>query len=458
MNQIMRKRTPSTFAIVTFGCQMNARDSEKLVGILEKMGFKETEEEQADIVIYNTCTIRENANQKLYGHLGTLKKRKEKNPDMIIGLCGCMMQKEDTVQYVREKFPFVDLMFGTFNFHRAPVFIERLLNGEKQVMEIWDSPKEHVEHLPERRKYAFKGGVNIMYGCNNFCTYCVVPSVRGRERSRIPEDILMDVRALAEDGVKEIMLLGQNVNSYGVNFMEKEKSEILKSTTGYAFPNLLRDVCRIEGIERVRFMTSHPKDLSEDLIRVVAEEEKVCKHIHLPVQSGSTDVLRRMNRHYTREDYLLLVEKIRKAVPDVSLTTDIMVGFPGETDQDFADTVSLVEQVGYDQAFTFIYSVRSNTPAAEMEQLPTDLVSHRFQTLLEVVRRRSTEVTARFTGQVLPVLCEEENRHTPGYMTGKTEHNITVHFPGTPDLLGQIIPVRLDTCKGFYYFGSIMNE
>ncbi len=450
------KRNPSTFAVVTFGCQMNARDSEKLVGILETMGLTETEEEQADIVIYNTCTIRENANQKLYGHLGTLKKRKEKNPDMIIGLCGCMMQKEDTVAYVQKKFPFVDLIFGTFNFHRAPEFIQRLLAGERQVTEIWDEPKEHVEHLPEHRKYPFKGGVNIMYGCNNFCTYCVVPYVRGRERSRIPEDILADVKTLAADGVREIMLLGQNVNSYGVNFMKKETSEVLKDDPDYAFSNLLRDVCRVDGILRVRFMTSHPKDLSDELILVIAEEEKACKHIHLPVQSGSTDVLRRMNRHYTREDYLKLVDKIRKAIPDVSLTTDIMVGFPGETDQDFADTVSLVEEVGYDQAFTFIYSVRSGTPAAEMEQLPQDLVSHRFQQLLEVVRRRGAEVTARFTGKTLPVLCEEVNPHTPGYLTGKTEHNITVHFPGDPTMVGKIISVRLEECKGFYYFGTMV--
>ena len=430
--------------VVTFGCQMNARDSEKLRGILEKTGYVLTDDEQdADLIIYNTCTVRENADLHVYGRLGRLTGLKKKKPGLIIGLCGCMMQEEHVVKKIRRSYPCVDLIFGTHNLFTFPQLLARKLSGEKRVIELWDGTDRIVEDLPVKRKFSFKSGVNIMFGCDNFCSYCIVPYVRGRERSRRKEDILREVKSLADDGVKEIMLLGQNVNSYGKHL-----------GPDVTFAGLLKEVCRTDGIERVRFMTSHPKDLSDELIAAVAEEPKVCRHIHLPVQSGSTEILRRMNRRYTREDYQKLVEKIRAADPDISLTTDIIVGFPGETEQDFEDTVSLIRETGFDSAFTFIYSKRTGTPAAEMEnQIPEETVHGRFDRLLEVVRETGEEMCSRFTGRTMDVLIEEQNKE-PGYVSGRISHNITVHLPGDECDIGKIIPVHLDSCRGFYYFGS----
>ena len=376
------------FSVVTFGCQMNAHDSEKLEGILLEAGFEPSDEENADVIIYNTCTVRENANQKLYGHLGQLKARKKSNPEMLIGLCGCMMQQEDILDYIKEKFRFVDIVFGTFNVFMLAELLCRRYEENKQVIEVLrEGTRSYENDLPENRKYSFKSGVNIMYGCNNFCTYCIVPYVRGRERSRTPEDILDDIKRLVKDGVTEIMLLGQNVNSYGKKYMDE--SSIVAENPDYDFPTLLTDVCKIDGIRRVRFMTSHPKDLSDKLIEVIRDNPKVCRHMHLPVQAGSTRVLQAMNRHYTRERYLEIIDKLRKEVPDISITTDIMVGFPGETEEDFLETVDLVEKVGYDQVFTFIYSIRSGTPAADMEQVPEDIVKDRFDRLLKVVSEKA---------------------------------------------------------------------
>lgn len=445
-------KSPS-FHVATFGCQMNAHDSEKLIGILEKIGFKETDDEsKADFVIFNTCTVRENANQKLYGHLGALKKRKETNPDMLIGICGCMMQQPEIVEHIRDKYKFVDLVFGTFNFYKmAELLYTRLSETKGQIIEVLAAPETNVERLPEKRKYTFKSGVNIMYGCNNFCTYCIVPYVRGRERSRTPEDILSEINQLADEGCVEIMLLGQNVNSYGVNFLEE--SEIIKNNPDYDFPDLLEDVCKIEKIKRVRFMTSHPKDLSDKLIDVIVRNPKIARHIHLPVQSGSTKILKAMNRRYTKEDYLALVDKIRAKLPDVSLTTDIMVGFPGETVEDIEDTIDVVKYAKYDQAFTFIYSVRTGTPAAKMEQLPADFVNENFNKVLEVVRETCATVSARFEGQTKEVLVECLNDHMEGYVTGRMDNNILVHFPGEKTLIGSFVKVSLDEAKGFYYIG-----
>ena len=445
-------KSPS-FHVATFGCQMNAHDSEKLIGILEKIGFKETDDEsKADFVIFNTCTVRENANQKLYGHLGALKKRKETNPDMLIGICGCMMQQPEIVEHIRDKYKFVDLAFGTFNFYKmAELLYTRLSETKGQIIEVLAAPETNVERLPEKRKYTFKSGVNIMYGCNNFCTYCIVPYVRGRERSRTPEDILSEINQLADEGCVEIMLLGQNVNSYGVNFLEE--SEIIKNNPDYDFPDLLEDVCKIEKIKRVRFMTSHPKDLSDKLIDVIVRNPKIARHIHLPVQSGSTKILKAMNRRYTKEDYLALVDKIRAKLPDVSLTTDIMVGFPGETVEDIEDTIDVVKYAKYDQAFTFIYSVRTGTPAAKMEQLPADFVNENFNKVLEVVRETCATVSARFEGQTKEVLVECLNDHMEGYVTGRMDNNILVHFPGEKTLIGSFVKVSLDEAKGFYYIG-----
>jgi tRNA-2-methylthio-N6-dimethylallyladenosine synthase len=447
-----------TYCVTTFGCQMNAHDSERLKGILDTLGYEETEDEKADFVVFNTCTVRENANLKLYGHLGHLKGVKAKNADMMICLCGCMMQEPQVVENIKSKYKFVDIVFGTHNIYKLAELIYRKLNDNEQIIEVLEKAEVAVENLPQKRKYSFKSGVNIMYGCNNFCTYCIVPYVRGRERSRKPDEIIAECKMLAKTGVKEVMLLGQNVNSYGKIFdYEDGKIVPMDSSCMLTFPQLLREICKIDGIERVRFMTSHPKDLSDELIAVMAEEKKVCKHLHLPVQAGSTEILAKMNRRYTKEDYLALVDKIRKAMPDISLTTDIMVGFPGETEADFLETLDVVEKVGFDQAFTFIYSKRSGTPAAAMEnQVDAEDVKNRFQRLLERVNAISTERLLRFRGMEKKVLIEEENSHDATMVTGRTEENVTVHLKGDSNLIGEIVNVRLDECKGFYYIGEIV--
>ena len=424
---------------------MNARDSEKLTGILEQIGYVEEEEEnQADFVIYNTCTVRENANQKVYGHLGQLNRVKKKNPHMLIGLCGCMMQEPEVIEKIHKEYSFVDLVFGTHNFHKFPELFYRSLNTEGQIIDVWKESDEIVEGMPSDRKYSFKTGVNIMFGCNNFCSYCIVPYVRGREKSREPEAIIEEIKGLVADGVTEVMLLGQNVNSYGKTLEHP-----------VTFAQLLKQVEAIEGLKRIRFMTSHPKDLSDELIRTMAESKKVCHHLHLPMQSGSSRILKIMNRRYDKEKYLELVAKIRNAVPDISLTTDIIVGFPGETEEDFQDTLDVVEKCDFDSAFTFIYSKRSGTPAAKMEnQVPEDVVKDRFDRLLALVQEKGRKASSRFEGTVQEILVEEESREK-GIFTGRTEYNLLVHFPGCQDLIGKYVKVKLDTCKGFYYFGSL---
>ena len=435
---------PFTFCVQTFGCQMNARDSEKLVGILERIGYVESDSENADFVIYNTCTVRENANQKVYGHLGKLKGLKKKNPHMMIALCGCMMQEAHVVEKIKNSYSFVNLIFGTHNIYKFPELLVTAMESDRMVIDIWKDTNKIVEDLPAERKYKFKSGVNIMFGCNNFCSYCIVPYVRGRERSRKPEAILDEIRRLVADGVVEVMLLGQNVNSYGKNLEEP-----------VTFAQLLTEIEKIEGLERIRFMTSHPKDLSDELIEVMAHSKKICKHLHLPVQSGSTDILKKMNRRYTKEQYLALVDKIKTAIPDISLTTDIIVGFPGETEEDFQDTLDIVRKVRYDSAFTFIYSKRSGTPAAVMEnQIPEDVVKNRFDRLLKEVQNIATEVCAVHEGTVQPVLVEQINHQDTQLVTGRLSNNLVVHFPGTADLIGKIVDVKLKECKGFYYIGE----
>ena len=446
---------PLTYNIQTFGCQMNSHDSEKLKGIMDEIGYEEVDDEAADFVIFNTCTIRENANQKLYGHLGHVKTLKNKNKDMIVCLCGCMMQEPHVIETLKQKYKFVNIIFGTHNIYKLAELIYSYLETGKQTIEVLDETKQTVEQLPRKRKYTFKSGVNIMYGCNNFCTYCIVPYVRGREQSRKKEEILAEVEALAKQGITEVMLLGQNVNSYG-NIYEYKDGKIVEvdEKDRVTFPQLLTEVCKIDGIERVRFMTSHPKDLSDELIEVMAKEPKICKHLHLPVQSGSTNILTRMNRRYTKEQYLSLVDRIRAKMPNISLTTDIIVGFPGETEEDFEDTLDIIRKVKYDQAFTFIYSKRTGTPAAVMEnQIPDDVVKDRFDRLLKLVQEKGRAVSSRFQGEVQEVLVETESKEK-GIFTGRTQYNLLVHFPGTPDLLGKYVNVRLDTCKGFYYMGT----
>ena len=438
---------PLTANITTFGCQMNARDSEKLSGILREAGYVETESEDADFVIYNTCTVRENANLRVYGRLGVLHGYKKKNPHMKIALCGCMMQEATVVEKLQKSYRFVDLIFGTHNIFKFAELLAMTLESDRMIIDIWKDTDQIVEDLPNERKYAFKSGVNIMFGCNNFCSYCIVPYVRGRERSREAKDIVREIEALVKDGVVEIMLLGQNVNSYGKNLEQP-----------MTFAELLREIEQIDGLERIRFMTSHPKDLSDDLIEVMANSKKICPHLHLPLQSGSSRILKAMNRRYDKEKYLALAKKIRERMPDIALTTDIIVGFPGETEEDFQETLDVVRQVRYDSAFTFIYSKRTGTPAAVMaDQIPEDVVKDRFDRLLKEVQTISKEMAARFTGNEETVLVEEKNSQMDGYVTGRLGNNHVVHFEGSEDLIGKLVRVRLDECRGFYYMGTMLE-
>lgn len=433
------------FYSLAMGCQMNAHDSEKLEGMLDEMGYERTQKEtEADFIIYNTCCVRENAELKVYGKLGWLKHYKKQNPNAVVALCGCMMQQDTVLETIRQKYRHVDLVFGTFNLYKLPELMKTREESGCTVFDIWQENQEVVEDLPSIRHFPYKASVNIMFGCNNFCSYCIVPYVRGRERSRTPEDILAEVRKLAADGVKEVMLLGQNVNSYGKN-LENPVS----------FAELLRMVNEVEGIERIRFMTSHPKDMSDELILAMKECDKVCKNLHLPFQSGSTEILKKMNRHYTKEGYLELVRKVREAMPEITLSTDIIVGFPGETEEDFQETLDVIRQARYCTAFTFIYSKRTGTPAAKMEnQVPEDVVKDRFDRMLQVLNPIVHEVTEEQVGKVLPVLVEEVSKHDENILTGRTEQNTLVHFSGSKDLIGQMVPVKIIENKTFYVIGE----
>ncbi|WP_066719768.1 tRNA (N6-isopentenyl adenosine(37)-C2)-methylthiotransferase MiaB [Clostridium sp. Marseille-P299] len=435
-----------TYNVQTFGCQMNSKDSEKLAGILETIGYVATESEEADFVIYNTCTVRENANTRVYGRIGYLGNLKKKNPDMKIALCGCMMQEEHVVEKIKKSYRFVDIIFGTHNIFKMAELLNQRLHTNKMVVDIWKDTKEIVEELPSEQKYSFKAGVNIMYGCNNFCSYCIVPYVRGRERSRNPEDIINEIKKLVSKGIVEVMLLGQNVNSYG---------KTLKNPITFA--ELLRRVEEVEGLKRIRFMTPHPKDLSDEVIEVMKNSKKICNHLHLPVQSGSTKLLKEMNRKYTKEDYLALVSKIKEAMPNISLTTDIIIGFPGETEEDFLDTLDVVKQVRYASAYTFLYSKRSGTPAANMEnQVPDDVAKERFNRLLKEVQTISAELTKKDEGSIQEVLVEEINEQDNTLVTGRLSNNLLVHFKGDKSLVGQLLNVKLTECKGFYYIGELV--
>ena len=435
-----KKGSPLTACINTFGCQMNAKDSEKLLGILKDIGYQESSSEDSDFVLYNTCTVREHANIRVYGRLGVLKNSKDKNKNMIIALCGCMMQEKEVVEKIRKSYRHVDIIFGTYNIYKLAELLFKHFTEDEMQIEILESAREVVEDLPSQRKYSFKCGVNIMYGCNNFCSYCIVPYVRGRERSRKQEDILCEIQRLAEDGVIEVMLLGQNVNSYA-----------------YGFPQLLEEVCKIDPIKRVRFMTSHPKDFSDDLIRVIRDNPKIARHIHLPLQSGSSRILREMNRHYTKEQYLELAQKIRDEVDGVAITTDIIVGFPGETEEDFLETLDVVEKARFDSAFTFIYSKRTGTKAAEMpDQVPKEIVNDRFNRLLSLVTETAANQTERYVGSDAEVLVEEINTKDASLLNGRLTTNSVVHFAGSKDLVGTMVNVHLDEAKGFYYLGTLL--
>lgn len=429
---------------------MNEHDSEILAGMLEDMGYVSIEDRKnADLVILNTCSVRENADKRFFGTLGQFKKIKENNPDFTICVCGCMMQQQHIIDALKEKYPWVDVIFGTHNIHRFPELIKNTLEQKKRIMEVWEDG-DAIEHdMPAKRLLKHKALVNIMYGCNNFCTYCIVPYTRGRERSRKPKDIIREIKGLANDGAVEIMLLGQNVNSYkGID----DNGEVC------SFAKLIEKVAGIPEIKRIRFMTSHPKDLSEELIEVFKNCEKLCKNIHLPVQSGSNEVLRRMNRRYTREHYLELVSKLREAVPDITISTDIIVGFPGETEEQFNETLKLVEEVRYDSAFTFLYSIRTGTPAAGYEnQIPEEVKHERFNRLVELVDEISGEKNSAYEGKIEEVLVEGPSKRNPDTLSGRTDGFKLVNFKGNPDLIGGFAKVKIVEGKTFSLEGELLQ-
>lgn len=434
---------------VTYGCQMNEHDSEKLLAMLNAMGYDATEDSsEADLIIYNTCAVRENAELKVYGNLGHLKSQKEKNPDMKIVVCGCMMQQPHIVEEIKKKYKHVDLIFGTHNLYKFPEMLTETMKREKTLVDVWDVDGEVVEGLKSNRKFELKAFVNIMYGCNNFCTYCIVPYTRGRERSRTPEDIIDEIKTLVANGTKEVTLLGQNVDSYGKTLDSK-----------ITFAELLRMVNDIEGLDRIRFMTSHPKDISDEVIYAIRDCEKVCEYLHLPIQIGSTKLLKKMNRHYTKEYYLEIIEKAKREVPDISFSTDLMIGFPGETDEDIDDTIDVIEKVKYDSAFTFIYSKRKGTPAAEMEdQIPEDLVHKRFQRVLDSVNKISAEINDSYKGKVVEVLVEGRSKNNEEKLSGRTRQNKLVNFDGgNEDLIGKLVRVKITEARTFSLNGVMVD-
>ena len=424
------------FYLKTLGCQMNEHDSEIIVGILTNLGYQQTEDhKQADLILYNTCSVRENPERKVYGQIGSLRMQKEQNPDLIIGICGCMPQQKAELDKILETLPHVDLVFGTHNIHRLPELLERV-QTEERVVEVWDDTEEIAEELPIRRANRFKAYVNVIYGCNNFCSYCVVPYTRGREKSRRPQDILAEIKQLADEGYKEVTLLGQNVNTYGADLSQKT-----------SFAELLALINDHSGIERIRFTTSHPKDMQEELIAAMAHLPKVCEHLHLPVQTGSDRILKRMNRHYTSAYYLDLVARIREAIPDISLTTDLIVGFPGETDTDFEKTLELIAKVRFSSAFTFIFSPRPGTPAAQIcDQVPDEVKKERIYRLIELQNQISLEYMQAQVGKIEEVFVDEITGKT-NKLSGRTRTNKQVLFSGSPDLIGRLVQVKITEAK-----------
>ena len=441
-------QTKPKYMIQTFGCQMNEHDSEKLCAMLDEMGYERSVfVEECDLIIYNTCAVRENAELKVYGNLGQLKFQKRKNPDLKIAVCGCMMQQPHVVKELKAKYNHVDLVFGTHNLYKFPELLVNSMEAEKMLVDVWDVDGEVVEGLRSSRKFELKAFVNIMYGCNNFCTYCIVPYTRGRERSRTPEDIINEIKELAANGTKEITLLGQNVDSYGKTLENP-----------ITFAELLRKVNEIEGIERIRFMTSHPKDISDEVIYAIRDCDKVCEFLHLPVQCGSTSLLKKMNRHYSKEDYLRIIEKAKAEVPDIAFSTDLMIGFPGETEEDLLDTIDVVQKVRYDSAFTFIYSKRTGTPAAKMEnQIPDDVKHERFNRVLNEVNKVVAEINEEYRGKVVGVLVEGKSKTDETVLTGRTRQNKLVNFTGgTTDMVGTLVNVKITDPKTFSLQGELV--
>ncbi|NBC69251.1 tRNA (N6-isopentenyl adenosine(37)-C2)-methylthiotransferase MiaB [Paenibacillus sacheonensis] len=429
-----------TYHITTYGCQMNEHDTEVIKGIFEQMGYLPTENRNdADVILLNTCAVRENAEDKVFGELGHLKHLKLEKPDLILGVCGCMSQEESVVGRIMQKHSFVDLIFGTHNIHRLPYLLQDALFGKEMVVEVWSKEGDIIENLPKKRE-GMRGWVNIMYGCDKFCTYCIVPYTRGKERSRRPEDVIAEVRELARQGFKEITLLGQNVNAYGKDFEDID----------YRFGDLMADMSKID-LPRIRFTTSHPRDFDDHLIQVLATRGNLVEHIHLPVQSGSTEVLKRMSRKYSRELYLELVGKIKGIIPDVALTTDIIVGFPGETEEQFEETLSLMREVGFSSAYTFIYSPREGTPAADMEDnIPASVKKSRLARLNEVVAEQSLRSNRLLINQTVEVLVEGQSKNNPEVLAGRTRTNKLVHMTGPASWIGQFIEARVTDVQTWY--------
>lgn len=434
------KNMNNTYHIRTFGCQMNDHDSETMAGLLEQMGYHEAEnKESADILIINTCSVRENAHNSFFGTLGQYKKLKEENQDIIIAVAGCMMQQDQLVKEVKSKYPFVDFIFGTYNIHELPDLIQESRLIKKTKVRVLAERGALLEGLPVKRKHPFRALVDIMYGCNNFCSYCIVPYTRGREVSRAPSDIISEVKAIVEKGTKEVMLLGQNVNSYE-----------------YGFPELLGSLSKIEGLKRVRFMTSHPKDMTEDLIKGFSKYNNLSKYVHLPVQSGSDNVLKMMNRGYTSKRYLQLIKDLRREVPHIGITTDIIVGFPGESEEDFQETLNLVKEVQFDSAFTFIYSKREGTPSSLYEnQIEEDVKHERFQRLVKVVNESSLSKNLEYIGKTVDVLVEGLSRKNKEFLEGRTDTFKLVNFKGSCELLGEIIPIKITDGNTFSLKGTV---
>ncbi|GIP33152.1 tRNA (N6-isopentenyl adenosine(37)-C2)-methylthiotransferase MiaB [Paenibacillus sp. J2TS4] len=436
------------YMIRTYGCQMNEHDTETMKGMLDLMGFQSTDDKmEADVILLNTCAIRENAEDKVFGELGHLKSLKAEKPSLLLGVCGCMSQEEAVVNRIMKKHPFVDIIFGTHNIHRLPQLLQEAYFSKEMVVEVWSKEGDIIENLPKRRE-GLRAWVNIMYGCDKFCTYCIVPYTRGKERSRRPQDVLAEVRDLARRGFQEITLLGQNVNAYGKDFEDIE----------YQFGDLMNDIHKID-IPRVRFTTSHPRDFDDYLIEVLSKKGNLMEHIHLPVQSGSSQILKKMSRKYNRERYLELVHKIRKAIPDVVLTTDIIVGFPGETDEQFEETMSLVKEVGYDSAFTFIYSPREGTPAAAMEDnVPEAVKKERLYRLNELITELSKKSNDKLLGQVVEVLVEGESKTNPDVLSARTRTNKLVHFTGSKELVGKRVHVQVTETQTWLVKGELVPD
>ncbi|MCY0876407.1 MAG: tRNA (N6-isopentenyl adenosine(37)-C2)-methylthiotransferase MiaB [Firmicutes bacterium] len=436
------------YMLRTYGCQMNEHDSEIMAGLLETMGYRATDDEAtADLILFNTCAVRENAENKVFGEVGRLVPFKNRNPELLLGVCGCMPQEKVVQEKIQKTYPWIDLVFGTHNLHRLPELVEQARHSQETVMEIWEEARYNVDDLPKARKEGVRAWVNIQYGCNKFCTYCIVPYTRGRERSRTIDSIVEEVQTLVAQGFREITLLGQNVNDYGLDLGDVD------------FADLLRAVANVAGIERVRFTTSNPWNFTDKLITAIAESEHICKQIHLPVQSGSNEVLRKMNRGYTREYYLKLVERIRKAIPDVALSTDIIVGFPGETQKEFDETLSLLQEVQFEFAYTFIYSPRVGTPAAKFaDDTASDEKKERLQVLMDVQNSLTRMYSERLIGQTVDVLIEGTSRTNDKVLAGRTESNRIVLISAPKSLVGSVVTVHIDSANTWTLYGTVVGQ